>query len=223
MKLKSNTILLTTVCVLFLSLCTGCASKQVKVDLNYAPDSTSLLSNLKPTVVYLQVVDQRPEEQRNSIGVQRNTMFGTKHADIISKTQEVQVVYDALKTEWERSGHSVLNPEQGHGEITIIVWLTQFLIDSKAVNTHIELVGSIRAVVIVSDSVGNAPQASFTVEGSYRDFLQMGWLRSGGLFGLGGISFAATPKSHIENVLNGALAEFVRRFSLEPKLRELFI
>jgi hypothetical protein len=223
MKLKLNTIIFFILLAFHLLLCAGCASKHLTVLPNYATAGTGLLSDLKPSVVCLSVVDQRPIEQQNNIGVQRNTTFGTKHADITLKTREVQIIHDALKTELEKSGHRVLNSKQDHGGITVIVWLTQFLIDSKAVNSHIELVGSIRAVVIVSDSVGNIPQASFTVEGSYRDFIQMGWLFSGGLFGPGGLFSFSTPKSNIESVLNGTLAEFVRRFCLEPKFRKFFI
>jgi hypothetical protein len=219
MKLKLNTIIFFILLAFHLLLCAGCASKHLTVSLNYASAGTGLLSDLKPSVVCLSVVDQRPEEQRDSIGIQREPMFGYKHADIISKTREVQVIYDALKTELERSGHSVLNPEQGHDEITLIVWLTQFLLDSKWVNVHIELIVSIRAVVIVSDSVGNVPQTSFTVESTYRDVIQLFELND--LMGVGGILTDAPQKSKIENVLNGALAEFVRRFCLEPKLRKV--
>ena len=221
MELKLNTIIFSILLAFHLLLCAGCASKDLTVSLNYTLTGTGLLSDLKPSVVCLSVVDQRPTEQQNNIGIQRNTTFGTKHADLILKTREVQVIHDALKTELERSGHRVLNSKQDHGGKTVIVWLTQFLIDSKAVNFHIELVGSIRAVVIVSDSVGNVPQASFTVEGSYRDFIQMGLFRSGGLLGSGGLFTSVTPNSHIEKALNGALAEFVRRFCLEPKLRKV--
>jgi uncharacterized lipoprotein YajG len=209
--------------IFYLSLCAGCATKQLNVELNYTPPKRILLSDLKPAVVSLHVVDQRPIEQQNNIGVQRNTMFGTKHADIISNTYIIEAVYDVLKTELERSGHKVLKPEQGQGEITLIVWLKQLIIDSKAVGIDIELVGSIRAEAVAFSSVKNVPQVSFTVDGAYRDFIPMGLLRAGGLFGLGGISFVATPKSHVENALNGALAEFVRRFCLEPKFRKVFI
>jgi uncharacterized lipoprotein YajG len=167
-------------------------------------------------------VDQRPEEQRNNIGVQRNTSFGTENAVVISKTPEVQVVHKALKAELERSGHRVLNPGQGHGEITVNVRLTQFLIDSKAVDVNIELLGSIRADVVAFANTGNVPQVSFTVEGSYQDFVQMGLLRPTA-FGFLGTLFGATRKSHIEKVLNGTLAEFVRNFCLEQKLRIFFI
>lgn len=223
MKLKLNTTLFIIVWIFHLLLCAGCASKQLKVDLNYTPAERNLLNDLKPVVVSLQVVDQRPIEQQNIIGVQRNTMFGTKHADVISKTCVIDVVHDAIKTELERSGHRVLNPEQDQGDITLIVCLKQLYIDSKASDVDIELVGSIRSEVVASSRVHNVPQVSFTVEVAYRDFIQKGLLRAGGLFGLWGITFTATPKGHIENVLNGALTEFVRRFCLEPKLRKVFI
>jgi uncharacterized lipoprotein YajG len=206
-----------------LFLCAGCATKQLKVDMNYIPSERALLGDLKPAVVSLHVVDQRPIEQQGSIGVQRNTMFGTKHADIISKTSVAEEIYDALKAELERGGHKVLNSEQGRGDITLIIWLKQFIIDSKAERNDIELVGNIRAEALVFSNIKNIPQVSFIVEGSYRDFIPLGLLRAGGLFGLGGITFSATPKSHIENVLNGALAEFVRRFCQEPKFRKAFI
>lgn len=222
MKLK-RVIGFIILCVLYLLLCAGCASNgEVKVALNYTPSETGLLSALKPTVVSLRVVDQRPEERRNNIGVQRNTSFGTENAVVISKTPEVQVVHKALKAELEKSGHRVLNPGQGHGEITVNVGLTQFLIDSKAVDVNIELLGSIRADVVAFANTGNVPQVSFTVEGSYQDFVQMGLLRPTA-FGFLGTLFGATRKSHIEKALNGTLAEFVRSFCLEQKLRIFFI
>ncbi|GEM_PF-2343563 len=222
MNLKQVTIGFVIVWAFHLLLCAGCASRQVKVALNYAPTGTGLLSDLKPAVVSLQVVDHRPKEQRNYIGVQRNTMFGAENTTVISKTPEVQVVHNALKVELERSGHRVLNPGHGHGEITVNVGLTQFFFDSKASGVDIELVGSIRADVVASAGVGNVPQVSFTVESSYRDFVQMGLSRPA-FFGVWGIFSSATSKSHIEKVLNGTLVEFVRRFCLEPKFRKFFI
>ena len=222
MNLKQVTIGFVIVWAFHLLLCAGCASRQVKVALNYAPTGTGLLSDLKPAVVSLQVVDHRPKEQRNYIGVQRNTMFGAENTTVISKTPEVQVVHNALKVELERSGHRVLTPGHGHGEITVNVGLTQFFFDSKASGVDIELVGSIRADVVASAGVGNVPQVSFTVESSYRDFVQMGLSRPA-FFGVWGIFSSATSKSHIEKVLNGTLVEFVRRFCLEPKFRKFFI
>jgi len=223
MKLK-RVIGFIILCVLYLLLCAGCASNgEVKVALKYTPSGKGPLSDLKPSVVSLRVVDRRPEEQRNNIGVQRNTFFGAENAVVISKTPEVQVVHKALKAELERSGHRVLNPGQGHGEITVNVRLTQFLIDSKAAGVNIELVGSIRADVVAFANTGNVPQVSFTVEGSYRDFMQMGLLRPAAFYGFLEALFGATPKSHIKKVLNGTLAEFVRQFCLEPKLRKFFI
>ncbi|UCC96534.1 MAG: hypothetical protein JSW66_11900, partial [Phycisphaerales bacterium] len=207
--------------IFYLLLCVGCASKQLKVDLSYTPPERNVLDDLKPVVVSLQVVDHRPTEQQNIIGVQRNTVFGTKHADIISKTSVIDVVNGAIKTELERSGLKILNPEQGQGDITLIVWLKQLYFDSKASDVDIELVGSIRSEVVAFSRVHNVPQVSFTVEVAYRDFIQKGLLRAGGLFGLWGITFTATPKNHIENVLNGALTEFVRSFCREPKLRKI--
>lgn len=225
MNLKRSTLFLGHVSLwsFFLFLCVGCASKQLKVDLNYTPTKRIMLNDLKPAVVSLQVIDHRLIEQQNIIGVQRKTMLGTKQADIISKTCVIEVIHDAIKTELERSGHKVLNPEQGRGDITLIVWLKQLLIDSKAAEVDIELVGSIRSEVIAVSNSNNFPQVSFTVDVAYRDFIKVGLLRSGGLFGLWGITFTATPKDRIENVLNATLTEFVRRFCLEPKLRKVFI
>jgi len=223
MKLK-RVIGFIILCVLYLLLCAGCASNgEMKVALNYTPSGTGLLSALKPSVVSLRVVDQRPEEQRNNIGVQRNTVLGTENAAIVSKTPEVQVVHKALKAELERSGHRVLNPGQGYGEITVDVELTQFLIDSKAMREHIEIVGSIRADVVAFANTGNVPQVLFTVEGFYSDFVQMGWSRPIIFGGLWGMFSSSTRKSHIEKVLNGTLAEFVRLFCIEQKLRKVFI
>lgn len=117
----------------------------------------------------------------------------------------------------------MLNPGQGHGEITVNVRLTQFSIDSKAVEADIELLGSIRADVVAFANTGNVPQVSFTVEGSYQDFVQMGLFRPFIFSGLWGMLSSSTRKSHIEKVLNGTLVEFVRSFCLEPKLRKFFI
>ncbi len=223
MNLRHTTIVIVIVWIFHLLLYAGCASGPVKVTMNYTPTGEGLLSDLKPAVVSLQVVDHRPENQRNRIGVQRKTLFGSENANVISKISEVQVVHNAIKTEFERSGHKVLNPEQGQGDIKLIVWLKELLIDSKAENIDIELVGSIRSEVVAISNSNNLPQVSFTVDVAYRDFIQKGLLRTGGLFGLWGITFSATPKDHIENVLNAALAEFVRRFCKEPKLRKVFI
>ena len=224
MKLKVNASIFIIVWAFHLSLCGGCASRETEIVIDYAPTEPGLLSKKKPSVVCLQVVDQRPENQRDNIGVRRKTLFGAPHGRVVSKIPEVQVVHNALKAELERSGHRVLGPGQGSAEITLNVSLTQFLLDSKAAEVvYIEVVGSIRADVVASASTKNISQLSFRVESSYRDYVQMGWAAYTTALGLLSDLFIRTPKDEIEKVVNGTLAEFVRCFCEEPKLRQVFI
>jgi hypothetical protein len=125
------------------------------------------------------------------------------------------VIRDALKSELERSGHRVWEPGQGRDGIVVKVGLTQFLIDSKMDGARVELVGSIQADVMVFAARGNRPQILvFGVEGAYQSYVPMAMWRSGAI--------SVTPKRDIKRGLNGALAEFVRRFCLEPQVRQVF-
>ena len=216
MKLKRIIIGFAIVWAFHMLFCTGCASKQVKITLDYTPDEKGLLSDLRPAIVSLQVIDQRPNEQRNSIGIQRGTMFGDEKAVIVSKIPEVKVVHNAIKSELEKSGHRVSNPGQGYGEKNINVKLTQFFINSRIEDINVELIGSIRADVIVSSEIRNVPQISFSVNSTYRDYVRIVGLPA--IFGVGGIFTDAIPKSELEKIMNGALAEFVTDFCQEPKL-----
>jgi hypothetical protein len=170
------------------------------------------------------VADHRPKEQRNGIGVQRNTTFGTERGVVVSKTSESQVVYNSLKAELERSGHRVLESGQGDAATTIDVALTQFFIDSKAADSDIELLGSIRAEVMTPAGTADMPSISlFVVESAYLHRVRMGWVRPVALGGLSGAFLSKTSKRDLQKTMNGALAEFVRRFCLEPKLRQAVV
>jgi hypothetical protein len=225
MKVRQGVVGFTMVCTVCLLSCAGCGSKNAKkeIALNYAPAGTGLLSDLKSIAISLEVVDQRPEAQQQNIGVQRNTVWGSEHAAVVSKVPEVQVIRDAIQTELEWSGHRVVDPGQQPAPMAVKIGITQFLFDSKATSDlDIELVGIVCADVTASVATAGRRQVSFTIESAYRDVVQMGWLCPllVGSLGAGG---NATRKSNIEKVMNGALAEFVRRLCLEPKLREVFV
>jgi len=207
-----------------LSLCAGCASKPVNLALDYRPTKAGRLGELNPAVLSLRVVDHRPQEERNSIGVQRHTTSGTEHAVVASDTPVPQVVYNALKAELERSGHRVLESGQGDAATTIDVALTQFFIDSKAADSDIELLGSIRAEVMTPAGTADMPSISlFVVESAYLHRVRMGWVRPVALGGLSGAFLSKTSKRDLHKTMKGALAEFVRRFCLEPKLRQAVV
>jgi len=207
----------------YLLLCAGCASREVNVALTYAPVGRGLLSDLKSAVVSLRVVDQRPQEQRKGMGVQPPTISGAEPAVVISQSPAVQVVHNAIRTELERSGHRVLAPGQGHAELTIRVGLTQFLLDSKVTDSHIELLGSIQADVIAFASAGKTPGIYlFVVESAYPDLVPLGLFRpvlSGGAVGM---LSSTTSKSHVKETMDRTLEVFMRRFCLAPELRRVF-
>lgn len=226
MRTQRATILFMALFTCHLLFCTGCGSgqaKQVKIVLSYMPTGPGLLSDLRPATVFLKVVDERPPEQRDSIGVVRKTVAGTQYATVVSETSVVEVVYNVLKGELESSGHRVWNVEHQPCEIRMSVALTEFLVDSKADGTHIELIGQIRATVAASRASEEVPQVSFMVDSAYRDFVDMGWVRPILLGGLAGTLSHTTREKDVEKVTDGALAEFVRCVCLEPKLRWLFV
>jgi uncharacterized lipoprotein YajG len=206
-----------------LLLCAGCSSGPVKIHPRYVPTELGLLSNLRSVTLSVEVVDQRPDEQLDSIGVQRNTVFGTRHATVASDTPVTQVVYDALRAELEKSGHRVLSADQGPPEISLSVALTEFVVDSKASDMNIELIGQIRAYVAASGAGHEVPQVAFPVDGTYPYRLQLGWLRPFiDPLEVRGLR-STTRRRDIQRAMNGALPEFVGRLCTTPAFRQLFV
>jgi len=224
MKLKRVITEFVAVSAFSLSLCPGCASKQVSLTLDYRPTKAGLLSELNPAVLSLRVVDHRPLEERNGIGIQRHVLSGTEHAVVTSRTPVPQVVYNALKAELERSGHRVLESGQGVGATTIDVALTQFLIDSKMADADIELLGTIRAEVMTPAGTADMPSISlFTVESANVHRVRMNVAVRVLTRGLVPAIRSHVSRSDLQKTMNGALAEFVRRFCLEPNLRQALV
>jgi uncharacterized lipoprotein YajG len=183
----------------FLLTTAGCAFSTANVDIAYKPaaGSKSPLGTVKPLKVALQVEDQRPVAERESVGNKRNG-FGTITASVKSKSDILTVFSEALKTELANNGHTVVAGKESPYDILLRVQLKRYWSDLIIHFWDVELVGTINADFVVGKRDADKPLLSEPGQGSFRESRQM------------------VTESAFESVLNGALTEFIRNFSRDP-------
>jgi hypothetical protein len=181
--------------VLVAALTTGCAFSTARVNMQYQPvaGSKSPLSELKPITIALQVEDKRDPAYSDRLGDKRNG-FGQVTASIQPNGSVTEGVRNALKAELENSGHKVVAPGAA-ADSAITVQLKRYWCETTLHFWDVEVVGTLNADVNVQE-----PPLTRSVTGVNRK------------------SFQAVLDSDFEKVLNGALAEFVREFTLDSRL-----
>lgn len=182
---------------------TGCALTTAHLDLEYRPEpgTRSPLSAIKPMTIALAVEDQRPPGERNRVGDKRNNL-GMVTARVETNREPTRVLYDALKAELERNGHKILEANAVGPAVAIHARLLRYWGDGSIRAFDVEMTGTIRAEVSVLEPQSRRVLFARPVTGTARDSRLMG---TDGAF---------------EDVLNRALAEFVRGFARDPGLLE---
>lgn len=186
--------------IVFAVIFSGCAITPANVDLTYIPETNSPLTTIEPMKAALVVQDNRPIEDAdeiNRVGDKKNT-YGMVMAGVWSNREVPSIVYEALKNELENDGHQVVDPEDVSYDVLISVLLNKYWCDMSVGLVTISLVGTVSAGVSIRDALDGTLTFSREITGTCE-----------------GSSMAATESGY-EEVLNGALREFVRNFSRNP-------
>ncbi|WOO42505.1 YajG family lipoprotein [Rubellicoccus peritrichatus] len=185
---------LATVCLLG----SGCAFIDNKVDLQYHALSNSPLRDIPPQRVEINVIDQRPESERNSVGSVKNG-FGSKTANVISTEPVAQEIHAAIASEFLAAGHDVVRSEN-NPEVLITVNLRRIDVDTVTNFFDVEVIAEIGTDVTVYNPIKTNSLASFPVSGSSVKSSQL------------------VTESTRELALNAALAEYIRSLIFNEEL-----
>jgi hypothetical protein len=179
----------------------GCAFTTANVDLAYRTEAgkKSPLGTLSPMKIALQVEDERPGAERESVGNKRNG-FGSVTASVKSNKDVLSVIYDALKDELVGNGHSIVDSRDTPSDALIRIGLKRYWGDVSIHFWDVEIIGTFNADVVVKDRRASKPLLAKPMQSAFRESRQI-----------------ATEGAY-ESVLNGALTDFVRNFSRDPAL-----
>jgi len=188
------------VSIILLSV-SGCAFTTATVDLNYTPEATrkSPLETVSPIRVAVKVEDQRAADEQDRVGVKKN-MYGMVTAPVLSNSQVTQVIYDALKLELENNGHKIVSADAEEMNVTMSVHLTKYWSQPRIHFWDVEMLATVSSDIAIIRSRDKDTLCSKKITGTFRQ------------------SFQIADDSAYPVVLNGALGEFVRNFSLDPAI-----
>ncbi len=187
--------------LLLLLFVAGCAQTRT-VSLRYAPQGRSALGELAPKTASVRVVDDWPLDERAAVSRFKPSAVDPTFT-FASDTSPTDVVRRALVDELERAGHRVVSDDGGHAYVPIVVSLRRFWA-SPSMGTLSEL-AQIDTEVVVGSAPGAAP---VPVSGFFKTTFKRG------VFGIFRFDQAGD--------LNGALADFVHNFTLDPRIRAAF-
>jgi len=181
------------------ALVVGCSS--VKVSPKYSATQKGPLSTLSPMTVALRVDDQRPVAERTNVGAVYNN-FGGVALKVESTEDAAAVVRDALCSEFEFNGHRVVPAPQADANAEVDVALNRLFYECKPHFWDVEVLVTISTDVKVKRLPEVAPPTQTAVNSTFRKSRQF--------VGRG---------SHLK-IINRGLAEFIRAFSLDPKIQQ---
>lgn len=189
---------------LYLVFANGCAFTDAHVDLAYFPDpgKKSPLSTVSPLQFVLQVEDQRPAGERSWVGNKKNRATGVI-AWVKSNKEVTTVIRDAIKNELVNNAHKVADSgDEGSQatDINLLLSLKRYWSDIRYHFWDIEILGALNADFVIQRPQDNSPLSFTPIEITFRESHQI-----------------ATDGAY-EDVLNGALSEFVRSFSGDPNI-----
>lgn len=188
-----------------MSLCwlTGCASihNDLQVDLHYSTPAgqKTPLDELKPLTIALQVDDQREASVRDRVGNKINS-FGQVLARIQSTSDVSDVLRQALKNEFEKSGHKVIEPSTSATAVNVRVVLKQYWIEARLHFWDVEIVATIDADVYVGGSTDGTAPPPRTLTATSRETGNSG------------------EQEDYQHALKAALREFLREFALDTQI-----
>lgn len=187
---------LTLLCAIVLS---GCAVMDAHVNPGYAVEAgkKSPLSTIAPLTIAITVDDQRPYYEQDRVGNKRDGL-GSISAKVISDTPPPAILYNALKAEFEAGNHTVLKMEDGQVDSVVKISLKRYWSDFAIHWFDVEVMGTLETDLAIFKGTGQEPLVAKPFSGNFRESRQI------------------ALDSAFENVLRGALLEYVRSFARDP-------
>ena len=185
-------------CAIVLS---GCALTDAHVNPGYAVEAErkSPLSTIAPLTIAIKVDDQRPEYEQDRVGNKRNSLGGIT-AKVITDTPPPSILFDALKAEFEAGNHKVLKMEDGQVDSVVKISLKRYWSDFAIHWFDVEVMGTLETDLAIFKDTGQEPLLTKPFNSNFRESRQI------------------VLDGAFENVLRGALLEYVRSFARDPNV-----
>jgi len=166
------------------------------------PVGNGPVSSAKPVTVLIQVEDQRPPAERDSVFQIVADVGGTDRWN--TKKAVPLIVQDAVASEFSKCGHRVVADASSSTDVRVKVALKRFrAFLSTSVLTH-SVEAQVDAEVVVANEARKATLPPFRISGNYQ--------RKSG-FGTVGAPAA-------DEALREALADFIHNLTFDPRLVE---
>jgi hypothetical protein len=170
----------------------------VNLDYHAPPGEKTPLGEIKPMTCALKVDDAREPGIASRVGDKVNG-FGSTGAAIQSDRDVKEVVFEAIKSEFETSGHKVVTGD-AQADVTLQVSIKRYWTESKIHFWDVEVLGTVSADLTVSGTQTNIPPFTRTITGTSRSSNQL------------------VTDADYQKALNGALSEFIREMALDSQL-----
>jgi uncharacterized lipoprotein YajG len=180
-------------------LMAGCDTR-TPTEVHFRPNGNGPLSSIKPATVLIQVEDQRPPAERDSVYQIVADIGGTQ--TFYTKKPVPLIVRDALGSELSKCGHRVVADPGATTDVRVKVVLKKFRVFLSTTLFNHSVEAQVDAEVLVTH--GNATVPPFQISGDY--------LRKTTSNLLGA--------SDAEESLSAALAEFVHNLTFDSRFVE---
>ena len=179
-----------------LSLLSGCVLMTADVTPQYQVDPTRKrpLGSVTPLNLAVTVEDQRPDGEQDRVGNRRNG-YGGVSAPVKSTKDVRTVVQEALLAELAHNGHRMTSSTENQPQRIIEVGLKKYWTENQMNFFSITLRGTIVTEIIIRDPQSKQELTRRAITGDAEESRQL-----------------ATEGAY-QDVLNQALAEFIRNFS----------
>lgn len=176
----------------------GCAFIDGQVDLVYRPaaEKKSSLSTIKPLAIRVSVHDQRETVDKALVGNRKNG-FGAVIASMKTDQNLALVLRQALIGELENNGHTAVQDRETSFDAMLDVSLKKYWAESTVRFFDVQVLGTLSADIRILDLLDQ----QITMRGITGTHVESRQLAVDEAF---------------QDVLNGALAEFVRNFARDP-------
>ena len=186
--------------LLLVVLMAGCDTR-TPTNVHFVPNGNGPLSSLKPKTVLVQVEDQRPPEEKDSV-YQIVATGGTE--TWYTKKPVPLIVRDALISELSKCGHRAVADPGTTTNVRVKIVLKRFrAFISTSIFSH-SLEAQVDAEILVANEAGKATSPPFQISGDY--------LRKS--------KSSLLPASDAEKSLSAALADFIHNLTFDSRLVE---
>jgi hypothetical protein len=176
----------------------GCSTRW-PTTVDFTPNGKGPLSSIKPLTVLVQVEDQRPSAEQDSV-LQLKALVGSTDTWYTKKSVPL-IVQDALISELSKCGHRAVADTSTKVDARVKIVLKRFIATfSKSGSAEAQ----VDAEIFVTNKTGKVTAAPFQISGNYQ--------RKAGLVG--------PVRKGPDEDLSAALAEFIHNLTFDSRLVE---